>query len=90
MYGILPPLNYVFTNIETDLLQRHSTLKTRLFQKSLDSLPKQPVLLKSGGVVDVPCFVVDLCQAIRKHFDTEGIFRKAGSSSRQKEIKVFN
>lgn len=68
--------------------QRHSTLKTRIFQKSLDALPKQPVLLRSGGVVDVPCFLVDVCQAIGKHFDTEGIFRKAGSSARQREIKV--
>ncbi|XP_059483231.1 uncharacterized protein LOC132201240 isoform X2 [Neocloeon triangulifer] len=68
--------------------KRYSTLKTRIFQRSLDALPKQPVLLKSGGVVDVPCFVVDLCQEIRKHLDTEGIFRKAGSSTRQKEIKT--
>ncbi|XP_065346400.1 uncharacterized protein LOC135943673 [Cloeon dipterum] len=68
--------------------KRHSTLKTRIFQRPLEALPKQPILLKSGGVVDVPCFVVDLCQEIGKHLDTEGIFRKAGSSTRQKEIKT--
>jgi hypothetical protein len=40
-------------------------------------------------VVDVPCFLVDLCQALDQHLETEGLFRKAGSAVRQKEIKVL-
>lgn len=46
------------------------------------------VVLANGGIVQVPQFVADACARILEHVDTEGIFRKAGSSLRQKEIKV--
>lgn len=42
---------------------------------------------KADILVEVPSFVVQSCQAILKNVQTEGLFRKAGSSCRQREIK---
>lgn len=45
-------------------------------------------ILVNGGVVQVPHFISDACQKILDHAGTEGIFRKAGSAQRLKEIRA--
>lgn len=45
------------------------------------------VCAKGDILVQVPSFVVQSCQAILKGVQTEGLFRKAGSACRQREIK---
>lgn len=47
----------------------------------------QPLCAKGDILVRVPSFVVQSCQAILKGVQTEGLFRKAGSACRQREIK---
>lgn len=46
------------------------------------------VILINGGIVQVPRFISDACQIILDSVYTEGLFRKAGSNMRQKEIRV--
>ena len=46
-----------------------------------------PVYAKGDVMVQVPVFIAQSCQAILKGVHTEGLFRKAGSSCRQREIK---
>ncbi|XP_066596687.1 uncharacterized protein [Prorops nasuta] len=44
------------------------------------------VNLSSGGVVHVPQFVKEATNFLEKHLTQEGLFRKAGSQIRQKEL----
>lgn len=46
-----------------------------------------PIYAKGDILVHVPLFVVQSCQAILKNVHTEGLFRKAGSACRQREIR---
>lgn len=46
------------------------------------------VILANGNIVQVPLFVSDACQRILDNVKTEGLFRKAGSATRQREIRV--
>lgn len=46
------------------------------------------VTLSTGNVCEVPQFVVDATQRILEDVKVEGLFRKAGSAIRQKEIRV--
>ncbi|XP_073497750.1 uncharacterized protein [Phyllobates terribilis] len=52
-----------------------------IFGVPLQSLP----LTKEG---EIPQFVVDICQFLSCHLDTEGIFRKSGSVNRIKTLKA--
>lgn len=54
----------------------------------LQNLQLTDAILVNGGVVQVPHFISDSCQKILDHADTEGIFRKAGSAQRLKEIRI--
>lgn len=54
----------------------------------LHTLELTDVILANGGIAQVPLFVSDACQRILEQVNTEGLFRKAGSSKRQQEIKV--
>ena len=54
----------------------------------LHALELADVILANGGVVQIPVFVSDACDRILENVQTEGLFRKAGSSKRQQEIKV--
>ncbi len=45
------------------------------------------VHVKGDILVRIPTFVLQACQAILKGVETEGLFRKAGSASRQRDIK---
>lgn len=44
--------------------------------------------LSNGSSCQIPTFVSNACSYIMDHIEAEGLFRKAGSSSRQKEIRV--
>lgn len=44
--------------------------------------------LSNGSTCRIPIFVADACARIMDQIDVEGLFRKAGSSIRQKEIRV--
>ncbi|KAG6926261.1 Rho GTPase activating protein 11A, partial [Chelydra serpentina] len=42
----------------------------------------------SESVEGVPRFLVQICEALRCHLHTEGLFRKSGSVTRIKALKV--
>lgn len=44
--------------------------------------------LSNGSSCRIPIFVADACARIMDQIEVEGIFRKAGSTLRQKEIRV--
>lgn len=54
----------------------------------LASLATQTVTLPSGQQLVVPKLVHEMCSFILDKVETEGIFRKGGSRSRQNEIRV--
>ncbi|KAL3286348.1 hypothetical protein HHI36_000856 [Cryptolaemus montrouzieri] len=60
----------------------------RCFKTELHLLPTQVVTLSDGQQLVVPIVIHDLCSFILKRIDTEGLFRKEGSKSRQNEIKL--
>ncbi|XP_044746134.1 rho GTPase-activating protein gacN-like [Coccinella septempunctata] len=65
------------------------TRKTsKCFKIELSLLPTQVVTLSDGQQLLVPTVVHQLCSFILKKVDTEGLFRKEGSKSRQNEIKL--
>ncbi|XP_011145217.1 uncharacterized protein LOC105186596 isoform X2 [Harpegnathos saltator] len=55
--------------------------KTPLFYQPLDI-----VNLSSGGIVHVPVFVIQATTFLEKYIAQEGLFRKAGSQARQREL----
>ncbi|XP_018591795.2 uncharacterized protein LOC108924733 [Scleropages formosus] len=55
------------------------------FGRSLDSLP-QCHLPELGGMI--PQFLVDACEFLSRHLHTEGLFRKTGSLSRIRSLRV--
>ncbi|XP_063216347.1 uncharacterized protein LOC134527529 isoform X2 [Bacillus rossius redtenbacheri] len=61
----------------------------KVFGVSLVSLSTDAVFLNSGAIIEVPSLVLDACCRIRENIEMEGLFRKAGSSVRQKEIKAL-
>ncbi|KAK3932796.1 Rho GTPase-activating protein 11A [Frankliniella fusca] len=60
-----------------------------VFRKPLQSLPSKVVQLQSGVEAEVPNIVHEICCCVVQQGGTEGIFRKAGSTARQKEIRVL-
>ncbi|XP_061399458.1 uncharacterized protein LOC133335169 [Musca vetustissima] len=61
----------------------------RIFRTPLHLLELCDVILANGSVVQIPKFVADATNRILEQVETEGIFRKAGSTLRQKEIRVI-
>lgn len=55
--------------------------KTPLFYQALDI-----VNLSSGAIVHVPVFVIQAATFLEEHIAQEGLFRKAGSQARQREL----
>ncbi|XP_069681730.1 uncharacterized protein [Periplaneta americana] len=69
---------------------KNGSAETRLFKVPLNHLENEvTLLLRCGTAVEVPSFVARACSYIKKHIETEGIFRKAGSTSRQRELKAL-
>lgn len=60
----------------------------KIFGVSLASLEFTEVKLSNGAICRIPLFVSDACSRIMDEIEMEGIFRKAGSAARQKEIRV--
>ncbi|XP_049812812.1 uncharacterized protein LOC126259817 isoform X1 [Schistocerca nitens] len=60
----------------------------RLFKKPLHQLQCQKITLESGCEAEVPTFIIEACKCIEENSGTEGLFRKAGSNARQRQIKT--
>uniref|UniRef100_A0A182NFT0 Rho-GAP domain-containing protein n=1 Tax=Anopheles dirus TaxID=7168 RepID=A0A182NFT0_9DIPT len=60
----------------------------RIFKTPLHALELTDVLLANGGIVQIPVFVSNACQFILENVDTEGLFRKAGSTKRQAQMRT--
>lgn len=59
-----------------------------MIESELENLDGTSKIYAKGDIlVEVPSFVVQSCQAILRSVQTEGLFRKAGSSCRQREIR---
>lgn len=54
----------------------------------LNRLEFTDVKLSNGSLCRIPLFVSDACSRIMDQIEVEGIFRKAGSNARQREIRV--
>ncbi|XP_021923090.1 uncharacterized protein LOC110831423 isoform X2 [Zootermopsis nevadensis] len=67
---------------------KHGSTDTKVFKVPLHHLVHEVVFLNFGTAIEVPCFVARACSYIKQHIQTEGIFRKAGSTSRQRELKA--
>nr|XP_018899586.1 PREDICTED: uncharacterized protein LOC109032092 [Bemisia tabaci] len=66
-----------------------TTVSKKIFNTPISHLDRQPVLLRhSGAIVHIPSFLINACNHLRSDLTVEGIFRKAGSTIRQKEIKT--
>jgi Rho GTPase-activating protein 11 len=64
--------------------------KKKIFKIPLHNLELTDVnLSESESTQQIPLFVYESCNRILEHANTEGLFRKAGSTNRQKEIKVY-
>ncbi|XP_023169549.2 rho GTPase-activating protein 18-like isoform X2 [Drosophila hydei] len=61
----------------------------RLFHQGLEHLKLTDAFLASGTVVQVPQFITEACSYILENSETEGIFRKAGSAAKQREIRKY-
>ncbi|KAL1130354.1 hypothetical protein AAG570_013292 [Ranatra chinensis] len=60
-----------------------------VFKTSLELLEKDAVTLaQSSAPVEVPVFIIDTCEFIKKNVKIEGLFRKAGSTSKQRELRA--
>lgn len=57
-----------------------------MFNVPLHHLQLETVILANGSYVEIPQFVSEASQRILDFVETEGIFRKAGSTARQKII----
>ncbi|XP_012523034.1 uncharacterized protein LOC105828972 [Monomorium pharaonis] len=62
-------------------ISNKKVFKTPLFYQALDI-----VNLASGAIVHVPVFVIQAATFLEQHVTQEGLFRKAGSQARQREL----
>lgn len=60
-----------------------------IFRKPLALLSSRIVQLQSGVDAEVPNIIQEICCCIVQQASVEGLFRKAGSSVRQKEIRAL-
>ncbi|KAL6440337.1 hypothetical protein ACFW04_003114 [Cataglyphis niger] len=61
-------------------------ISKRVFKTALFYQPLDIVNLSSGAIVHVPVFVIQASTFLEKYITQEGLFRKAGSQARQKEL----
>lgn len=69
-------------------IQKAPQQQRLVFNVALDKLELTDVRLANGTITQVPLFVSDACERIIEQVTTEGLFRKAGSTARQREIRV--
>ena len=60
-----------------------------IFGAPLNIVPQQNIKC-CGQLVQIPALVHQLCTALKSNLSVEGLFRKAGSQMRQKEMKVYS
>ncbi|XP_043671048.1 rho GTPase-activating protein 24-like isoform X1 [Vespula pensylvanica] len=75
--------------IKTDKFERSKNISKKVFRTPLSYQPLNVVNLSSGGIVHVPVFVSQASAFLEKHITQEGLFRKAGSHMRQKELMAY-
>ncbi|XP_076164626.1 uncharacterized protein LOC143145285 [Ptiloglossa arizonensis] len=73
---------------KTERMEGIKHISKKVFKTSLSYQPLDVVNLSSGGIVHVPVFVSQASTFLEKHVAQEGLFRKAGSQLRQKELIV--
>ncbi|KAL6267799.1 hypothetical protein P5V15_000870 [Pogonomyrmex californicus] len=61
-------------------------ISKKIFKTPLYYQPLGIVSLSSGAIVHVPVFVIQASTFLEEHFAQEGLFRKAGSQTRQREL----
>lgn len=81
--GIKPRVKRNVRKIEND---KHRESFKKVFNVALSHQPLDGVQLSSGAVVHVPKFVKQAIVVLDKHINQEGLFRKAGSQARLKEL----
>ncbi|XP_037025627.1 uncharacterized protein LOC119067005 [Bradysia coprophila] len=84
IYGI----KYRRDKIHHQKAQANKLNHRKIFNTHLTQLELTDVVLTNGGITQIPVFVSDACQSILEQVTTEGLFRKAGSAARQREIKA--
>ncbi|XP_054012054.1 rho GTPase-activating protein 11A-like isoform X1 [Hylaeus anthracinus] len=73
---------------KTERVEGIKHISKKVFKTPLSYQPLDVVNLSSGGIVHVPVFVSQAATFLEKHIVQEGLFRKAGSQLRQKELIV--
>ncbi|XP_017891572.1 uncharacterized protein LOC108631879 isoform X2 [Ceratina calcarata] len=74
---------------KTERLEGNKQISKKVFKTPLSYQPLDVVNLSSGGIVHVPVFVSQAAAFLEKHINQEGLFRKAGSQLRQKELTAY-
>ncbi|XP_063595757.1 uncharacterized protein LOC134772646 [Penaeus indicus] len=72
---------------KAELRKQNLKEKGLVFGRELGHVPSVCVYMSDGTQVTVAEFLVDVCNLVRRNITVEGIFRKAGSSQRQSDIK---
>ncbi|OXU29248.1 hypothetical protein TSAR_007484 [Trichomalopsis sarcophagae] len=72
--------------VKTDKPERNASALKKVFKTPLSYLPLDVVNLSSGAIIHVPVFVSQAAVFLLKNANQEGLFRKAGSQLRQREI----
>ena len=73
---------------KTEILEGTKQISKKVFKTSLSYQPLDVVNLSSGGIVHVPVFISQATAFLEKYITQEGLFRKAGSQLRQKELMI--
>lgn len=73
---------------KTEILEGTKQISKKIFKTSLSYQPLDVVNLSSGGIVHVPVFISQATAFLEKYITQEGLFRKAGSQLRQKELMI--
>ena len=72
---------------DKDKSRRFTTTK-KIFGQPIQAVTLKQVTLNNNTSVQVPLFVHQACERILMNVTTEGIFRRGGSTVRQKAIRV--
>lgn len=66
-----------------------SAKQNKVFGRPLRDLAPSSIVINSGQVdLQVPHFLVAILNFLRGHLETDGLFRKAGSAGRQRNLRV--
>ncbi|XP_039300095.1 uncharacterized protein LOC111047700 [Nilaparvata lugens] len=83
-------LKYRLKNLDKSSSMDDCTSDNRLFGVPLTYLRKDFVHLPQvKDTICIPEFIVEICNYIEEKITVEGLFRKAGSTARQKEIRAL-